>query len=492
MKTKTIYFTLTLFLFFLILAGCKKDDDKKFLKYTVPGDYSTIQAAIDASSNGDTVVVLPGTYKENIDFKGKLIMLCSTDPTDSNVVSSTIIDGNDNGTVVTITSGETSETLLLGFTITGGNAGTEDGGGIIIANSSNPVIKHNIIRNNTAKYGAGILVTNESQPIIEGNMFFENDANSRGGAIYAIKLSNVIIKDNIFTNHESADGVIHIGGANASDKAVADITGNIIKNNTTGFGTGAIKITVESIASIVNNEIINNEGASDNSGGAISVTHSSSVDILNNVITGNIGSRVGAIVIYRESNAMISGNTISENIAGEQNGNYGSGGGIAITYQSTATVINNTITNNEAWNPSRGGGGIMIDASEVIIENNLISDNMAYRRGGGIYLWVNVLATINGNTISNNAAEGSTQACGGGIYSGDNCEAKIYGNNISDNFAEWFGGGIYLHRDAVAKDEAGTNWPRINYPPTVEPHNIYSNNDHGDDTHQGAHVFFDN
>src|SRR5262245_40510615 len=57
----------------------------------VPADYPNIQRAIDASRNGDTVVVSPGLYNENINFKGRAITLSSTNPSDPAVVSNTVI-----------------------------------------------------------------------------------------------------------------------------------------------------------------------------------------------------------------------------------------------------------------------------------------------------------------------------------------------------------------------------------------------------------------
>ena len=69
----------------------------------VPADQSTIQAAINAAKNGDTVLVAPGTYIENINFNGKAITVTS-----SGGPSVTIIDGRAKASVVTFNTGETA------------------------------------------------------------------------------------------------------------------------------------------------------------------------------------------------------------------------------------------------------------------------------------------------------------------------------------------------------------------------------------------------
>ncbi len=90
----------------------------------VPGDESTIQAGIDAASNGDIVEVSPGRYVENINFNGKLITVTSTGGP-----KVTTIDGGKKDSVVAFSSGETTDAVLSGFTITNGLA---TGGGIRI------------------------------------------------------------------------------------------------------------------------------------------------------------------------------------------------------------------------------------------------------------------------------------------------------------------------------------------------------------------------
>jgi hypothetical protein len=136
----------------------------------VPSQFSTIQAAIDSSADGDTIIVQPGTYAENIDYNGKAITLTSTNPLDAAVVASTIIDGNLNGSVVTFDSGETPNSVLTGFTIRNGSGtlinGKRYGGGIYCGFQSTPTIARNKIMNNTADVGGAIYIYGNTPPAI--------------------------------------------------------------------------------------------------------------------------------------------------------------------------------------------------------------------------------------------------------------------------------------------------------------------------------------
>jgi len=87
------------------------------------GPKLTLQNAIGVAAATDEIIVAQGTYNELIDFSGKAITLRSTNPTDPAVVAATIIDGSGlGGSVVTCASNEGPDTLLSGFTITGGIA----------------------------------------------------------------------------------------------------------------------------------------------------------------------------------------------------------------------------------------------------------------------------------------------------------------------------------------------------------------------------------
>ena len=151
----------------------------------VPTDFSTIQAAINAAADGDTVSVLPGTYAEQIDFKGKAITVTSRDGP-----STTIIDGMGTVTVVIFFSGETETSVLSGLTIQNGRA--DVGAGVFIGGSS-PRIVGNVFRNNSDidnGWGLAIGGVEEGTPIIDGNLFYSHTCNPNSNLSAVITLVN--------------------------------------------------------------------------------------------------------------------------------------------------------------------------------------------------------------------------------------------------------------------------------------------------------------
>ena len=68
----------------------------------VPGDSATIQGGINGASDGDTVLIYPGTYFENVNFNGTNLILGSLFliAGDTSYISSTIIDGSSSGSVI--------------------------------------------------------------------------------------------------------------------------------------------------------------------------------------------------------------------------------------------------------------------------------------------------------------------------------------------------------------------------------------------------------
>jgi predicted outer membrane repeat protein len=160
----------------------------------VPGDQPTIQAGINATSTGDTVLVADGSYSGagnvNLDFAGRLIVVMS----ESGPENCTINCLN-TGRGVYFHSGETNAAVFKGFTIATGYSST--GGGINVSNSS-PVIESCIVRNCSGYQGGGIYIVN-GNPIIVRCTITNNSA-TNGGAIYSTSanptINSCIIVDN--------------------------------------------------------------------------------------------------------------------------------------------------------------------------------------------------------------------------------------------------------------------------------------------------------
>ncbi|MFZ1082396.1 MAG: T9SS type A sorting domain-containing protein [Candidatus Kryptoniota bacterium] len=238
----------------------------------VPADELTIQAAVNSASDGDTVVVYPGTYYENVFFRGKKIVLTSRfyETGDLSFVQSTIINGSspihsDTASCVLIINGEDSTATLQGFTITGGQGTTwtdehgagiyREGGGILIANSA-PTIRYNLIVNNEAtntsgvtSSGGGGIRAGDGDPRILNNVLAANQG--RYGAGIVLNFTGAIVRNNIITNNSG--GQDYGGGALWMNHDGA--FGKIIENNTIARNK-VLGVYVYQGTSIIMNSII--------------------------------------------------------------------------------------------------------------------------------------------------------------------------------------------------------------------------------------------
>jgi hypothetical protein len=211
--------------------------------------YSTIQDAIDDANDFDEIVVYPGTFYEQIDFLGKSIMVRSVAPFDWDVVEATIIDANDIGRVVTFNTGEDANSILSGFTITGGYAvgsGTDDSGAGIFCFNTSPIIQNCLITNNYAQQYGGGMYTAYAYPQISNCIFTENQADDSGGAFRAYG-SSPVLKNCIF-----ADNLADYGGAIQNSQADTILLNSTFTGNYAYVAGGAIRNYDDSDPTITN------------------------------------------------------------------------------------------------------------------------------------------------------------------------------------------------------------------------------------------------
>jgi parallel beta-helix repeat protein len=402
----------------------------------------TIQSAINDANNGDTIIVSQGSYRENINFLGKAITLTSQDPNNPNIVAATIIDGNqpadpNKGSVVTFSSGEKNNSVLTGFTITGGTGSwllvswqyqglfwNRCGGGAVCYNMSEPTISKNVFVNNIAGQGGGIYVYGDPvnpgnpsnpnvhvRPIITDNTFTDNSA---------IVGHGFVPPGTNYPNGDHGDGGAIVGFQGCD----AVLTGNTLQNNYAYWYGGGIHLRQWSNGLIQNNKILNN---SSDLGGGIHITYNSSPTINENTIKQNTarGLGGGGIYIYYGSKPLVSNNLIIQN-----NAVGAKGGGIGVYWDSKPTIEFNLI----AKNTSVLGGGIYSNSGPVKLLYNTIADNSA-DIGSGICLQFTADVNAVGNIVAANT--GSYQ-----IYGTDTISLTASFNDVWNADGNDFGGAL--------------------------------------------------
>lgn len=373
---------------------------------------NSIQIALNSCANNDTVLVGPGTYYENIIWPNTQ----GIDLISEFGLETTIIDGDSSGSVIEITTDVDTSTVIKGFTIRNGSSSR--GGGI---SGGSATIINNIIARNT---GGGI--ESVGKPMIANNIVTGNT----GRGIYCqpghndtITIANNTITANTSSGIECYEGYLYI-------------TGNTISGNT---GCG-INSDYAKQFQITNNTITNNTGS-----GIGFYANRRLATITHNIITGNTAAYGGG-GINCQGWATITNNTITGNT-----GPYG--GGICIwgAFGVHGTIANNIITGNTAID----GGGIYglgsYDGAGAYIIDNIIADNTATERGGGICCTDAWLDEWFGMEVARNTINGNTAAWGGGIYVHSYCGEFSYidDNMIANNNATQQGGGIYCSDSAL-------------------------------------------
>lgn len=158
--------------------------------------FDTIQEAIDATGDGQAVLVLPGIYRENLYIPGKRITLSSVDPQQLGMIGQTTIHGGNLGSVVTFESDAGPDAILTGFTITGGYA--EFGGGICCIDAG-PVIANCVIAGNRADVGGGLYLEDSNATLVNCTVA-DNLAAVNGGGIHCT--GNVALTNSILWGNE--------------------------------------------------------------------------------------------------------------------------------------------------------------------------------------------------------------------------------------------------------------------------------------------------
>ncbi len=447
----------------------------------VPDDFTSIQQAVEAAVENDTILISNGTYIENPHID-KLLTITSNymfsgDPTD---IESTVIDGNQDGSVFTAESIPGDTLKFIGLTVTNGNGTLCDpqgtgidllhGGGFYIKDvdlvvldnmniKENQILtEHNSaggvfcqssslwIRNSRVKdnliqgfsffgEGAGLYFLDSEARItnceITGNSSFLNYG--EGGGIYAKNAALEIFNSSI-TGNECVDG-----GAMHLVDTDAEIHGCTINNNLahSTAGINYMDFTGEYSMQMTNTTV--NENNSSNGLGGIKL-YQANADIYNCQVNNNVGGQSGGAFNCSGSDISIYNTEINNN---EAVTGIGADGGGMILYMCTVYLNNVEFKENKLSPPNsfNRGGAMVMSQTDLLMDSVLMANNVA-DQGGAISCGNNSNIRMNHCLIHGHNAQK-----GGAIYSWGS-DFEIVSSTISDNFASQ-GGGIYSQENTL-------------------------------------------
>ncbi len=371
--------------------------------YNVPGDFGTIQAAIaDAGTvNGDEIVVQPGTYFEAINFLGKAITLhsASGDPND------TIIDGKGAFHVVQCVNSEGPNTVLEGFTITGGEAAgassPDDVGAGMYNYKSSPTVTNCIFTDNHAKMSGGGpegdgggMYNDLSDPNVTDCTFELNTVEGDGGGMYNVNSNPMVTNCTFSGNSANLGGGGGSGGGMHNTSSSPTMTACTFIGNSASSGGGMYNVS--SSPTVTGCTFSGNTVA--NSGGGMSNYFGSLPTVTNCTFSDNLATYSGGgifnwlafprvtqckFINNRAVNGGGMGNEgasapivtnciFSRNLALD-----GAGGGMNNYRYCTPVVVNCTFSNNEIVDRIEGGGGMSnTDYSSPTVTNTIFWGNL--------------------------------------------------------------------------------------------------------------------
>lgn len=381
-----------------VAVGCLFSGTLSAAVIQVPSEVGTIQLAIEGASAGDTIMVAPGTYVENLNFRGKAITIESTaGPADTTLDASACTLGSEQCSGVVFVSGEGRDSVFRGFTITGGTGTiyepTRRRGGGVYCNQTSPTIDDCIVVGNSAYNGGGISAYIQASPMIMNCIVNDNVSSNCAGGIDCRNSTPVIQDCMIAGNSCSSCG----GGIGAYVGGGPTVTRCVITDNVARLG-GGIHSHTGSSATITNCEVTFN--VTEVSGSGMSLSGAGIQFVTDSDISDNFSGATGGAAIC-SGDITLTRCTFYRNIAENDGGaiqalgnvkvvscdfrdNSADGDGGAVTSINSSGPSPSFVGCLFVGNSAGGDGGAMLsDALSCRVTNCTMTQNTA-NRGGGI------------------------------------------------------------------------------------------------------------
>ena len=344
--------------------------------------FLTIQEAMAAAANGDSILVASAVYAESVTLKSGVALLggydasfTSSDPP----ANPTTISGGGLDPAIFSPPGMSSTTTVSGFILTQG--GGTPGAGVVIQGGA-PVFRENEIRDSVLNgIAGGMYIYGSSTATIDDNIVAGNSTPGSGGGI-RIDFSSPSITRNVIEDNSAlhSGGGIHVVGGNPT------ITDNILRDNHAGDGGGGgLHLQKVSLSNaITGNDFIENDAIY---GGGVVVKDECILSLTNNDFSGNTARQWGGgISVMGDSEVTLTSNRFTNCVAEASHG----GGVYALDSDVECIGVNPTSSSPDAsfvgCTAELDGGGFYAMNCQGTITGIRAQDCQAFSTGGGIFV----------------------------------------------------------------------------------------------------------
>ncbi|MFG0318815.1 MAG: right-handed parallel beta-helix repeat-containing protein [Planctomycetota bacterium JB042] len=388
----------------------------------VPSQYPTVQAAIDAAANGDTVLVAAGTYlgpgNRDLDPQGKAITIRGAQGS-----ASTILDVSGTASQphrgFVLTSGG-AFLVIDGFTVRNGRH--TDGGGILIQGAVTAKFRDLVVEQCVADgVGGGMAVAGGAGPTFEQCVFRFNQA-------------------------------IEGGGVRVGEHCVVSMTGCEITDNGATVRGGGLYVDAyfsppgATLVSLLGCDIDRNVGADLGAGvvwhGPVSATMTG-CRLRDNVTSGGAPRWGGGLVAQFAADVTLDDCEVSGNTAAR-------GGGVFLQQDAVVRLVDCDVLSNHATDT---GGGVDMNgqgtplATTLEMDDCLLEGNTAASFGAGLNVSLPVVANVRTTTFRANVVGPAFPSWGGAVTTGFSCDVTLEDCVLEQNQAD-VGAGLFVQQDA--------------------------------------------
>ena len=334
-----------------------------------PGDpYTSVQHAIaqPTTVDGDTVLVAPGDYREDVDFLGKAIRVQS-----SHGPTVTFLRGDPQATpprsVVTFASGETASSVLRGFTVREGPGtlvGGETRGGGIFVDGASPVLRDLVVEENRADRGGGLYAHQSDLSLVDCE-FRHNVAVSSGGAM-------------------------HLGDVGSLFAATRTASVTRFRENRTENGPGGAIYMAGGFRhkSFAGCELVDNRAEGGHPGGAV-YSSGAWFGFADSRFVRNVAASGAAVYMLNAYCGVFGGCEFVDNDAIAPSPLFFGGGAIYSGSESCLYILDSVLRGNRAsagGGPSNMfGGAVNAWGTHLWIARSVFAENSSDRDGGAVY-----------------------------------------------------------------------------------------------------------